>query len=198
MDGGSRFEPKAVIGDVGENIIGGKSFYTIIWDVFEDVEEVVNPEFFVRVDLISDMSVAAGAATTRAQQPTHQEPVEQKQETTQQAKPFEPRLKTMCLVQDVKPHFERNGFFSFSFNTGMGIPFGISFGSLNNWGYYVTPMRIAINSFDQTYYDDYWGYVTETEYGFSLYACSRGNQAFRFCWILQVAWVLGPGITYIW
>jgi hypothetical protein len=54
MDGGPRFEPQAVIGDVGGNIMGGKSYYTIVWDVFEDVEEVVNPEFFVRVELEKD------------------------------------------------------------------------------------------------------------------------------------------------
>ena len=46
MDGGARFEPKAVIGDVGHNIRGGRSFYTIIWNVFEDVDEVINPEIF--------------------------------------------------------------------------------------------------------------------------------------------------------
>ncbi|MFH0755913.1 MAG: hypothetical protein V2B15_01335 [Bacteroidota bacterium] len=167
MDGGKRFEPAAVIGDVGENIIGGKSFYTIIWDVFSDVEEVVNPEFFIKVDLVSDASVAAAPATTRSQEPSKQEPVEQKtkQEPTKPASTSDPGIKKEVKTKE-GPDFDRNGFFSFSFATGMGIPFGISFGSLNNWGYYVTPMRMAINTFDQWYYDDYWGYSYDTEVDF--------------------------------
>ena len=54
IDGGPVFEPKSVIGDVGANIRGGKSFNTVVWDVFEDVEEVGSVEFFVKVDLTSD------------------------------------------------------------------------------------------------------------------------------------------------
>jgi hypothetical protein len=56
IDGGRRFEPVSVIGDVGENIRGGKSNYTITWDVFEDLEEIGEVEFFVKVDLTSDLS----------------------------------------------------------------------------------------------------------------------------------------------
>jgi hypothetical protein len=59
IDGGRRFEPKTVFGDVNENIRGGKSNYTITWDVFEDLEEVGEVEFFVKVDLVSDLSEAA-------------------------------------------------------------------------------------------------------------------------------------------
>ncbi len=167
MNGGKRFEPTAVIGDVGENIIGGKSFYTIIWDVFEDVEEVVNPEFFIKVDLVSDASVAPVPAITRSQEQTKQEPVQQetRQETTQQASQTETAFKTE--ETKVRSGFDRNGFFSFSFASGVGIPFGISFGSLNNWGYYVTPLRIGIDAYDVTYYDYYWSqYETETEVDF--------------------------------
>ena len=51
IDEGPAFEPRAVIGDVGSNIRGGKSFNTIVWDVFEDVEEIGSVEFFVKVDL---------------------------------------------------------------------------------------------------------------------------------------------------
>ncbi|TFH25808.1 MAG: hypothetical protein E4H10_08790, partial [Bacteroidia bacterium] len=40
IDVGRRFEPITVIGDVGENIRGGRSNYTITWDVFEDLEEI--------------------------------------------------------------------------------------------------------------------------------------------------------------
>lgn len=56
IDGGPEFEPKTVIGDVGGNIRGGKSFNTIIWDVYEDVEDIGKAEFFVQVDLEKDES----------------------------------------------------------------------------------------------------------------------------------------------
>jgi len=56
IDNNPVFEPKSVIGDVGSNIRGGKSFNTILWDVFEDVEEVGSVEFFVKVNLISEQA----------------------------------------------------------------------------------------------------------------------------------------------
>jgi hypothetical protein len=157
MDGGSRFEPKAVIGDVGENISGGKSFNTVIWDVFADVDEVVNPEFFVRVELVSDLSPVA----TRSQD-LEQEAV--KEEPTQQPIVFESTIEE----EPSGLTFDRNGFFSFNFVSGLGIPFGISFGSLNNWGYYVTPMRFAVDTYEIYHYDSYYGqYVTENEVDFN-------------------------------
>lgn len=52
MDGGPKFEPKTVMGDVNENIRGGKSNYTIIWDVFEDLEEIGSAEFFIKVEKV--------------------------------------------------------------------------------------------------------------------------------------------------
>ncbi len=54
VDGGTPFKPVSVIGDVGANIRGGKSYNTIVWDVFEDMEEIGSVEFFVKVDLTSD------------------------------------------------------------------------------------------------------------------------------------------------
>lgn len=56
IDNGQIFEPRSVIGDVGSNIRGGKSFNTIVWDVFEDVDEIGNIEFFVEVNLIKEES----------------------------------------------------------------------------------------------------------------------------------------------
>ncbi len=53
IDGGPVFEPKSVIGDVGSNIRGGKSFNTVVWSVFKDVDEIGSVEFFVKVDLVS-------------------------------------------------------------------------------------------------------------------------------------------------
>ena len=64
IDGGPVFEPKSVIGDVGANIRGGKSFNTVVWDVFEDVDEVGSVEFFVKVDLTKDESVREAVKQT--------------------------------------------------------------------------------------------------------------------------------------
>lgn len=144
MDGGPRFEPSAVIGDVGENIVGGKSYYTIVWDVFADVDEVVNPEFFVRVELTSDRT------------PQQEEPVTRTQDFEPQSQPSSSQYEPTFEVEetDAAPTFERNGFFSFSFSRVgyFGILPGVSFGSLNNWGYYVTPIRIGANLL---YYDEF-------------------------------------------
>jgi hypothetical protein len=169
MDGGRRFEPKAVIGDVGENIVGGRSYYEVIWDVFEDVDEVVNPEFFVRVELVSDMAaVAATPAATQTQTRTTETPKEVPKETPKevekkpaetQESPFEPSFEEDA--RDSKPvnEFERNGFFAY--NGSWYIPIGISFGSLNNWGYYVSfRMGIHLDSYEAI---DDWGF-NETVY----------------------------------
>jgi len=56
IDNAPVFEPKSVIGDVGSNIRGGKSYNTIVWDVYDDVKEIGSIEFFVKVDLISDQT----------------------------------------------------------------------------------------------------------------------------------------------
>lgn len=73
VDGGRRFEPITVIGDVGENIRGGKSNYTIIWDVFEDLDEIGEVEFFVSVDLTSDLSPERTQAAPVKTVPTEKE-----------------------------------------------------------------------------------------------------------------------------
>lgn len=69
VDGGNQFAPKTVIGDVGENIRGGKSNYTITWDVFEDRDEIGEVEFFVSVELTSDLTNDL-AQTNRAHKST--------------------------------------------------------------------------------------------------------------------------------
>jgi hypothetical protein len=140
MDGGPRFEPESVIGDVGPNIRGGRSFYTVIWDVFEDVEEVGNAEFFIKVELVSDMAapvMTPPAEETRRQvdQPQQKEK-ESRRKVEQPAKqdpsPFEPTFEK----EDKKrtSRFERYLFLAYSgsiFN-----PFGFSAGTLKNWGAY--------------------------------------------------------------
>ena len=57
IDGGRQFEPRTVFGAVHENIRGGKSNYTITWDVFEDLDEVGEVEFFVKIYLVGDRSI---------------------------------------------------------------------------------------------------------------------------------------------
>jgi hypothetical protein len=154
MDGGRRFEPKSVIGDVGENIIGGKSYYTIIWDAFADVDEVNKPKFFIAVELMSDMSASNTPASTppatRSQEPPVQQPreepvkEEEKPATSTQSSAFEPSFEEEKSKEDV---FARNGFFGYCGSPY--IPIGISFGSLNNWGYYVS-IRTGVSNVADT------------------------------------------------
>ncbi len=179
MSGGRRFEPKAVIGDVGENIVGGRSFYTIIWDVFEDVNEVVNPEFFIRLELVRDMSVPPVQPQTQVQgkpqeetrevkqEPVREEPKEtvkqEPQKTDETAKAKEKPSEPTAVLEESREgkNFRRNGFVAYNGSPFRGypdhsMPIGISFGSLNNWGYYVTfRLGLHLNSYEQ--YDPYWG-----------------------------------------
>jgi hypothetical protein len=52
IDGGPRFEPRSALGDVGDNIRGGKSYYTIEWEVFKDLDEIGEAEFFISLDRV--------------------------------------------------------------------------------------------------------------------------------------------------
>lgn len=140
MAGAPKFEPKAVIGDVGENVVGGKSYYMVMWDVFEDVDEVINPNITVRVELMSDL--AAPVSMNTQEEALEPEP--------QQAEPPD-QMEDQALQSDAEVKddpFRRNGFVAYSGMLGFGTPIGISFGSLNNWGYYVTPLRMGIYTFD--------------------------------------------------
>jgi hypothetical protein len=56
INGGLRSELKSVSGDLGENIVGGKNEYWIIWDVLKDVDELNSVEFFVKAELSRDLS----------------------------------------------------------------------------------------------------------------------------------------------
>ena len=179
MDGGRRFEPKAVMGDVGQNIVGGKSIYTIIWDVFADVEEVNNPNFFFRLETVEDNTPVPVPVQTQpreeVKEPTREaepervieepkgEPKQEPKQDQEQEDPFQQGFGE----EKKKDKFERDAFFCYSGNLGMGIPVGISFGSLRNWGYYVTPLRFGLDN----YYivDPTWGY-TEKDYLLHLMA----------------------------
>ncbi len=54
IDGGTRFHPVSVRGDVGSNIRGGKSYYMIEWEVFKDFEQIGDAEFFIKVNQVAD------------------------------------------------------------------------------------------------------------------------------------------------
>lgn len=152
MAGGSKFDLKAVIGDVGENVIGGKSYYTVMWDVFEDVEEVIDPNITVRIELVSDMGTPI-TRTAQAEEAIEPEPEQPEPQTT-----LENTAAVTSEEKAVDP-FRRNGFVAYSGMLGFGTPIGISFGSLNNWGYYVTPLRLGIYSYESwdgwSYQDDF-------------------------------------------
>lgn len=127
IDGGRRFDPISVIGDVGENIRGGKSNYTITWDVFEDLEEIGEVEFFVTVNLISDLTPVPESAQVQPQ--------------------YQPQASPIPMENP----FARGKFFAYSGSTLS--PLGISFGSLRNWGYYLT---FRYGSYVDDYEDDRW------------------------------------------
>lgn len=153
MDGSPRFEPKSVIGDVGNNVVGGKSIYTIMWDVFEDVDEVVNPNITVKVDLMNGDTPPP--VTRNTQQPV-QQPIQEDKKQEEPQRMQEPVYEPAKEQASYTPEFERNGYFAFTSGfTGFPFPVGISFGSLNKWGYYVTPIRFALERYD--YWDPYYG-----------------------------------------
>jgi len=54
IDGGLRSELRSISGDIGENVIGGRSDYMILWDVLSDVSEVNSVDFFIKAELVKD------------------------------------------------------------------------------------------------------------------------------------------------
>ncbi len=145
MDGGPRFEPRTVIGDVGENIRGGRSFYTVVWDVFEDVDEVGDAEFFIKVDLVSDLS------PTRAQTQPQVQPQTQLQTQPQKAREQNPGLPDQGAVGTQKQQISWRSYLAYTGSTDS--PIGISFGTLKNFGTYGS---IRYGSHKTDYYTDFW------------------------------------------
>lgn len=132
IDGGPRFEPKSVIGDVGRNIAGGKSYYTIEWDVFQDLDEVGNAEFFIKVDMISDNTPMV---TLPSNEPDREQ-VRDNSAVNQSVKEQGPQKET----------FDRAAFVAY--NGSILSPYGISVGGIRNWGFYAS-LRLG-------YYADSW------------------------------------------
>jgi hypothetical protein len=57
VNGGLNQEIRSISGDVGDQVIGGKSEYWAVWDVLKDVEEIKAVEFVVRAEIVKDISV---------------------------------------------------------------------------------------------------------------------------------------------
>lgn len=120
MDGGPRFEPSSLKGDFGNNIRGGRPYYEIEWDVFRDLDRVGEAEFFVKVDLISDMSVPVT-------EPQNQ-PVRQMERQTDPVYPDFNEISTQ------KEEIEWRGYFAYAGSSQSLL--GMSFGSLKKTGTY--------------------------------------------------------------
>lgn len=112
IDGGPVFEPKSVIGDVGANIRGGKSFNTVIWNVFNDVDEVGDVEFFVKVDLISGESLK-----------------ETRTDIVKQGPRIEPKTVSADFTVPAKTIYV-------GYAGSLEHPLGIRVATLGNWGAY--------------------------------------------------------------
>jgi hypothetical protein len=139
MDGGPRFEPVSVIGDVGQHILGGRSNYTITWNVFDDLEEVGDVEFFIKVSLADELSES------------------DETEDDSQSGPFK---KSTSQGMDI----QHSAFIGFNGSTYS--PFGISGGSLNKYGFFGSA-RAGTNN--DEFQNDIWVTIVAgfTIHGFS-------------------------------
>ena len=144
VDGGRRFEPKTLDGDYGANIRGGKSIYLVIWDVFEDVDEVGNVEFFVKVDLVSDMAPPITQQQNQQQVQRQIQPAEEPKQT--EIREQNPGLPDHDFVGTPKEEITKSSYLAYTGSTAS--PYGISFGGLKNFGGY--------GSFRMGYYIDDW------------------------------------------
>ena len=54
INGGLQSVIKSLSGDFGDNVIGGRSDYMVLWDVLKDVDEVKSVDFSVKAELIKD------------------------------------------------------------------------------------------------------------------------------------------------
>jgi len=57
IDGGLKSQMNTLVGDFGENITGGREDYMIIWDVLKDISELKSAEFFIKAELVKDLSI---------------------------------------------------------------------------------------------------------------------------------------------
>lgn len=67
INGGLKSQLNSLSGDVGENITGGRGGYMILWDVLKDVDELTSAEFFIKAELVKDLSEAQVDNSFRSQ-----------------------------------------------------------------------------------------------------------------------------------
>ncbi len=56
INGGLKSQLNSLSGDFGENVIGGRDDYMILWDVLKDIDDLTSAEFFIRAELVKDLS----------------------------------------------------------------------------------------------------------------------------------------------
>ena len=54
INGGLQSVIKSLSGDFGDNVVGGRSDYMVLWDVLKDVDEVKSVDFSVKAELIGN------------------------------------------------------------------------------------------------------------------------------------------------
>ncbi len=121
VDGRAEMTPRSVFGDVGFNVQGGRSLYTIIWDVSKDLEEVGQTRFSVNAELTGDLDDVTSPALRTTGEPVREiESLYIREEPVRRAGTGFP--------------FERRTYFAYI--GSVSSPFGLSVGMLNNWGFY--------------------------------------------------------------
>jgi len=63
INGGLKSELHSLSGDFGDNIIGGRTEYSILWDVLKEVDELNTVDFFVKAELMKRSLVFKNADT---------------------------------------------------------------------------------------------------------------------------------------
>ncbi|MCX6334719.1 MAG: hypothetical protein NT092_10525 [Bacteroidia bacterium] len=106
INNGLKSELKSLVGDFGENVIGGKPEYIVIWDVLKDVEEVTSADFSVRAELLQDNT------------------------------PHKEKLKNEKNIDPIQAKWEKKRFFILpGGGEGWGMHWGIRIGYMGSWGF---------------------------------------------------------------
>jgi len=61
INGGLQSVLTSLSGDFGDNVVGGRAEYMVLWDVLKDVDEVKSVDFSVKAELIKDLSVKSNS-----------------------------------------------------------------------------------------------------------------------------------------
>jgi len=155
IDGGPVFEPKTTDGDVGNNIAGGKPVNMIVWDVFKDVDEIGEVEFFVKVDMIK------GAE----EKPAFVKPSETPKQKLDQS-----------ATNTMKSSTLKERYFFLAYSGTIGRPVGAKIGYTKNWGFYGTLRYGLTNNYDMiTFSWDEFYYKLEMGVGISKKVAQKNN-----------------------